>query len=71
MGDIVFDGLGPFVLPIAQSVGAIASRDRVEVSMRIQANPHRQETLLISMSVNQAVELAGQLGAAAGIALRP
>ncbi len=71
MGDVVFDGLGPFVLPAAMSIGAIPSRDRVEMSLRVQATPTRQETLLISVSVNQAIELAALLSSAAGSALRP
>jgi hypothetical protein len=71
MGDIVFDGLGPFMLPVATAVGAISARDRVEISLRIQTTPKRQETILITVSVNQAVELAALLTAASGDALRP
>ena len=71
MGDIVFDGLGPFMLPAALAIGAIPSRDRVEISLRVQATPARQETILITVSVNQAVELASLLGSATGGALRP
>jgi hypothetical protein len=70
MGDIIFDGAGPFPLPAARSVGALSSRDRVEMSVRIQVGHAREETLLISLSVNQAVELAGLLNAATGNALR-
>lgn len=71
MGDIIFDGPGPFMLPVAMAVGAIPSRDRVEISLRVQATPARQETILITVSVNQAVELASLLGSATGNALRP
>jgi len=71
MGDIVFDGLGPFMLPVATAVGAIRARDRVEISLRIQTTPNRQETILITVSVNQALELAALLGTASGDALRP
>lgn len=71
MGDIVFDGLGPFMLPVATAVGAIQARDRVEISLRVQTTPNRQETILITVSVNQAVELAALLSAATGNALRP
>jgi hypothetical protein len=70
MGDIVFDGLGPFMLPVATAVGAIPARDRVEISLRVQTAPKRQETILITVSVNQAVELAALLNAASGNALR-
>ena len=71
MGDIVFDGLGPFMLPVATAVGAIQARDRVEISLRVQTTPNRQETILITVSLNQAVELAALLNAATGDALRP
>lgn len=57
MGDIVFDGPGPFMLPSALLVGAIQSQDRVEISLRVQATPARQETILVTVSVNQATEL--------------
>ncbi len=71
MGDIVFDGLGPFMLPTAVSVGAITARDRVEISLRVQAPQGRQETILVTLSTNQAIELASLLGVASSGALRP
>jgi hypothetical protein len=71
MGDIVFDGPGPFILPPAMAVGAIQARDRIEISLRVQATQTRQETILITVSVNQAVELAALLGTVTGNALRP
>jgi hypothetical protein len=70
-GDIIFDGPGPFMLPVALAVGAIPARDRVEISLRVQTTPNRQETILITVSVNQAIELASLLGSATGEAVRP
>jgi len=71
MGDIAFDGPWPFILPVAMAVGAIQAQEPVEISLRVQTTPNRQEGVLITVSVNQAVELAALLSAATGNALRP
>ena len=70
MGKIIFDGHGPFVVPVSQSSVAITSGTTVELHIRFLADSKHMETLLIPMSVDQAVDLAGKLGHAAGLALR-
>ncbi len=70
MGTISFDGLGPFVAPVSQSSRAIASGPMVELHIQFLRDGKQLETILVPMSANQAVDLAGQLGQAAGIALR-
>jgi hypothetical protein len=69
-GTLSFGGLGPYVVPVSQSSKAIAAGTTVELHIRFLVDGNRMETLLVPMSADQAVELAGSLGMAAGEALR-
>jgi hypothetical protein len=70
MGELVFDGLGPYEMPVSQGVKAFAEGSMVALHIRLMTSQHQQGTVVVRLSCDQAVYLAGQLGMAAGIALK-
>ncbi len=65
MGQILFEGEGPYSLPVAQSVRADATGGTVEATIRLLAEPHRLELVRVQMLPAQALEVASQLMEAA------
>lgn len=62
---VVFEGHGPFDLPVAQQVHAEAQgSNSVSLSFRLLVDPSRLEVVRIAVLNNQALELLDQLQAA-------
>lgn len=69
MGDVRFDGLGPYAMPVSQSATAKAVGTTVEASLRLLVHPNQLEVVHVPMTLDMALELANALTLAARDAL--
>jgi hypothetical protein len=69
MGNVSFDGQAPYALPMTQHTKVHAAGDMVEAHIRLLVDPRSLESVIVTLTPNQAVLLASQLGTAAAEAL--
>ena len=62
--EVLFRGLGPYALPVAQSATAVSGSDAVTVIFRVLVSPSRVEAVQVQVPHALALELAAAIAQA-------